>query len=95
MIIKYNKYNIIKSYNILRFIAGKSYYFGVGGGMRQFENLIIKDGIFDVKIVWKSKEGKYIFYNFTIFLNKQQLYIHTYKYIYIYIFRITKRNFKN
>lgn len=32
--------------------------------MRQFENLITEDGIFDVKIVWKSKEGKYIFYNF-------------------------------
>lgn len=90
MIIKYNKYNIIKSHNILRFIAGKSYYFGVGGGMRQFENLIIEDGIFDVKIVWKSKEGKYIFYNFfkqATFLNKHILYI--------YIFRITKRNFKN
>lgn len=81
MIIKYN----IKPHNILRFIAGKSYYFGVGGGMRQFENLIIEDGIFDVKIVWKSKEGKYIFYNF---FKRATI-------LYIYIFRITKRNFKN
>lgn len=90
----YNPNNHKKLYEVFKqklnqngvgFIAGKSYYFGVGGGMRQFENLIIEDGIFDVKIVWKSKEGKYIFYNFF----KQATIL------YIYIFRITKRNFKN
>lgn len=54
--------------------------------MRQFENLITEDGIFDVKIVWKSKEGKYIFYNF--FKRATVLYIYIF-------FRITKRNFKN
>ncbi|XP_031787778.1 histidine protein methyltransferase 1 homolog [Nasonia vitripennis] len=45
------------SINGIGFIAGKTYYFGVGGGMRQFEELILKDGIFDVKVVWKSDEG--------------------------------------
>lgn len=40
-----------------RFIAGKIYYFGVGGGMRQFENLVLKDGCFDVKSVWRSQDG--------------------------------------
>ncbi|CAK9819988.1 Histidine protein methyltransferase 1 homolog [Anthophora quadrimaculata] len=38
-------------------IAGKSYYFGVGGGMRQFQNIIEGDGIFDVNVTWKSREG--------------------------------------
>ncbi|KAK1120953.1 hypothetical protein K0M31_010737 [Melipona bicolor] len=38
-------------------IAGKSYYFGVGGGMRQFQNLIEEDGIFDVETVWKNRKG--------------------------------------
>ncbi|CAK9812970.1 Histidine protein methyltransferase 1 homolog [Anthophora plagiata] len=38
-------------------IAGKSYYFGVGGGMRQFQNFIEGDGIFDVNVTWKSREG--------------------------------------
>ncbi|KAK9298128.1 hypothetical protein QLX08_008447 [Tetragonisca angustula] len=38
-------------------IAGKSYYFGVGGGIRQFQNLIEEDGIFDVETVWKNREG--------------------------------------
>lgn len=71
---KYNYYLILVStfmrtqYNIgsrdiLRFIAGKSYYFGVGGGMWQFQNLIEEDAIFDVEIVWRNTEG--------IFLNKQ------------------------
>ncbi|XP_011872314.1 PREDICTED: histidine protein methyltransferase 1 homolog [Vollenhovia emeryi] len=39
------------------FVAGKTYYFGVGGGMRQFENLILRDGCFDVKSVWRSQDG--------------------------------------
>lgn len=62
------------SRDVLRFIAGKSYYFGVGGGMRQFQNLIEEDAIFDVEIVWTNREG--------IFLNKQQLYIYN---LFIYI----------
>ncbi|XP_072767645.1 histidine protein methyltransferase 1 homolog isoform X2 [Anoplolepis gracilipes] len=43
--------------NGLGFVAGKTYYFGVGGGMRQFENLILKDGYFDVKLMWRSQNG--------------------------------------
>ncbi|KAF3428664.1 hypothetical protein E2986_02207 [Frieseomelitta varia] len=38
-------------------IAGKSYYFGVGGGIRQFQNLIEEDGIFDVETMWKTRDG--------------------------------------
>ncbi|CAD1474523.1 unnamed protein product, partial [Heterotrigona itama] len=37
-------------------IASKSYYFGVGGGIKQFQNLIEEDGIFDVETVWKNRE---------------------------------------
>lgn len=43
--------------HVFRFIAGKTYYFGVGGGMRQFQNLVEEDGVFDVEIVWKSRGG--------------------------------------
>ncbi|CAL7950368.1 unnamed protein product [Xylocopa violacea] len=62
----YNPDNHKKLYEVFKqrlkedgigFIAGKTYYFGVGGGMRQFQNLIEEDGIFNVDIVWKSKEG--------------------------------------
>lgn len=41
-----------------RYVAAKTYYFGVGGGMRQFETLVLEDKIFDVERVWKSDEGK-------------------------------------
>lgn len=50
------KYSICS--RVLRLIAGKSYYFGVGGGIRQFQYLIEEDGIFDVETVWKNREGK-------------------------------------
>ncbi|XP_012059702.1 PREDICTED: histidine protein methyltransferase 1 homolog [Atta cephalotes] len=62
----YNPDNHKKLYEIFKrklktdgvvFVAGKIYYFGVGGGMRQFENLILKDGCFDVESVWKSQHG--------------------------------------
>ncbi|XP_012228662.1 histidine protein methyltransferase 1 homolog isoform X1 [Linepithema humile] len=62
----YNSDNHKKLYEIFKrrlkingivFVAGKTYYFGVGGGMRQFENLILKDGCFDVKSVWRSHDG--------------------------------------
>lgn len=62
----YNPDNHKKLYEIFKtklkadgvvFVAGKTYYFGVGGGMRQFENLILKDGCFDVKSVWRSQDG--------------------------------------
>lgn len=38
-------------------VAAKIYYFGVGGGLRQFEQLIEKDKRFKCKIVWLSNEG--------------------------------------
>ncbi|XP_020294624.1 histidine protein methyltransferase 1 homolog isoform X2 [Pseudomyrmex gracilis] len=62
----YNPNNHKKLYNVFKqrlkingaiFVAGKTYYFGVGGGMRQFEDLVLKDGFFDVKSVWKSEDG--------------------------------------
>jgi len=62
----YNPDNHKKLYEIFKtrlkadgtvFVAGKTYYFGVGGGMRQFENLMLKDGYFDVKSAWRSQDG--------------------------------------
>ncbi|CAK9827458.1 Histidine protein methyltransferase 1 homolog [Anthophora retusa] len=62
----YNPNNHKKLYEVFKqrlkqdgigLIAGKSYYFGVGGGMRQFQNFIEADGIFDVNVTWKSREG--------------------------------------
>lgn len=38
-------------------VAAKTYYFGVGGGLRQFEELITGDKRFQFKVVWTSKEG--------------------------------------
>lgn len=40
-----------------RYVAGKTYYFGVGGGMRQFESLIKDDNTFNVENVWTSDQG--------------------------------------
>ncbi|XP_011156662.1 histidine protein methyltransferase 1 homolog isoform X2 [Solenopsis invicta] len=62
----YNPDNHKKLYEIFKtklkadgavFVAGKTYYFGVGGGMRQFENIVLKDGYFDVESVWRSQDG--------------------------------------
>ncbi|XP_043269831.1 histidine protein methyltransferase 1 homolog [Venturia canescens] len=62
----YNPANQGKLYKVLKktlkqngigYVAGKTYYFGVGGGMRQFETLVKEDNFFDVEIVWKSTEG--------------------------------------
>ncbi|XP_011497212.1 PREDICTED: histidine protein methyltransferase 1 homolog [Ceratosolen solmsi marchali] len=55
-------YQIFKQHlkkNGIGYVAGKTYYFGVGGGMRQFEKLVLRDNIFDVQVVWKSNEGKF------------------------------------
>lgn len=43
--------------NIFRYIGGKSYYFGVGGGTKQFQYLVEEDGVFNIDTVWKSQEG--------------------------------------
>ncbi|XP_076240900.1 histidine protein methyltransferase 1 homolog isoform X2 [Calliopsis andreniformis] len=62
----YNPDNHRKLYEVFKqkltldgvgFIAGKTYYFGVGGGMRQFQSLIEEDGVFNVEVVWKSQGG--------------------------------------
>ncbi|XP_073822544.1 histidine protein methyltransferase 1 homolog [Musca autumnalis] len=39
------------------YVAAKTYYFGVGGGLRQFEKLIEKDERFTYKSLWLSTEG--------------------------------------
>ncbi|XP_058977308.1 histidine protein methyltransferase 1 homolog [Musca domestica] len=39
------------------YVAAKTYYFGVGGGLRQFEQLIEKDKRFTFKSLWLSTEG--------------------------------------
>ncbi|XP_014098632.3 histidine protein methyltransferase 1 homolog [Bactrocera oleae] len=38
-------------------VAAKTYYFGVGGGLRQFEELITSDKRFQCKVVWSSVQG--------------------------------------
>ncbi|CAD7000070.1 histidine protein methyltransferase 1 homolog [Ceratitis capitata] len=38
-------------------VAAKTYYFGVGGGMRQFEQLINIDKRFQYKVLWTSTDG--------------------------------------
>ncbi|XP_015509326.2 histidine protein methyltransferase 1 homolog [Neodiprion pinetum] len=62
----YNPDNQKKLHNIFKtqlkkngsaYVAGKVYYFGVGGGMRQFEDLVEKEKIFETKTVWNSDEG--------------------------------------
>ncbi|XP_065357123.1 histidine protein methyltransferase 1 homolog [Calliphora vicina] len=43
--------------NGVALVAAKIYYFGVGGGLRQFEQLIERDKRFKCKTVWLSNEG--------------------------------------
>jgi len=48
--------------NLLRkdgeiFLAGKSYYFGVGGGITLFEDFLKSRNIFKSASCWKSSEG--------------------------------------
>ncbi|XP_067624861.1 histidine protein methyltransferase 1 homolog isoform X2 [Eurosta solidaginis] len=46
------------SANGVALVAAKTYYFGVGGGLRQFETVITADDRFQYKIVWStSTEG--------------------------------------
>ncbi|KAK2576002.1 hypothetical protein KPH14_007361 [Odynerus spinipes] len=62
----YNPENYRKLYEVFKktlksdgvgFVAAKTYYFGVGGGMRQFENVVKEDGIFNVEVAWKNPKG--------------------------------------
>ncbi|XP_038209761.1 histidine protein methyltransferase 1 homolog [Zerene cesonia] len=39
------------------YVAAKTYYFGVGGGMRQFEQAITNSGKFKFEIVWNTTSG--------------------------------------
>lgn len=62
----YNPDNYLKLLNTLKrklkktgiaLIAAKSYYFGVGGSVREFEALIEKQGIFNSSVKWKNSQG--------------------------------------
>lgn len=39
------------------YLAAKTYYFGVGGGVRAFEALLLADGALQSEVVWKSTEN--------------------------------------
>lgn len=39
------------------YVAAKTCYFGVGGGTRQFESAIMKNGQFESNVCWKSSGG--------------------------------------
>lgn len=47
----------IKSLTQSRYLAAKTYYFGVGGGIRQFEELIRKNQILTSCVCWKTSDG--------------------------------------
>lgn len=62
----YNVDNHQKIYEIFKnhlkndgigYVAAKAHYFGVGGGVRQFESLVVKDGVMKCESVWKSTGG--------------------------------------
>ena len=44
----------------LRYLAAKTYYFGVGGGIREFEQFIDKKKVFKSIIRKEFTEGNYI-----------------------------------
>ncbi|GLV32467.1 uncharacterized protein CBL_00823 [Carabus blaptoides fortunei] len=39
------------------YLAAKTYYFGVGGGIRQFEELLRKNQILTSSVCWKTSDG--------------------------------------
>lgn len=45
------------SKNGIIYLAAKTCYFGVGGGLRQFETYIEKTGLLNSEVVWKSSDG--------------------------------------
>lgn len=62
----YNQSNYDKLINLLKdrlskdgtaYVAAKTYYFGVGGGVRQFEERIQKKRNLKSEVCWKSKGG--------------------------------------
>lgn len=46
---------ILNSYD--RYLAAKTCYFGVGGGLRSFEEFVARKGVFDSTVCWTCKEG--------------------------------------
>ncbi|XP_035718765.1 histidine protein methyltransferase 1 homolog [Vespa mandarinia] len=62
----YNPENHRKLYEVFKkklkpngigLIAAKTYYFGVGGGMRQFETIVKEDELFNTEVVWRNSKG--------------------------------------
>ncbi|KAI4499711.1 hypothetical protein M0802_005281 [Mischocyttarus mexicanus] len=62
----YNPENHRKLYEVFKkrlrpdgigLVAAKTYYFGVGGGMRQFETIVKEDQMFNTEVVWKNSQG--------------------------------------
>lgn len=39
---------------ISSYLAGKTYYFGVGGSLRDFEDLLEQEGVFEYRTCWKT-----------------------------------------
>lgn len=39
----------------IAYVAAKTYYFGVGGGMRQFESEVKNSGMLKCEVCWKSQ----------------------------------------
>ncbi|KAL0883290.1 hypothetical protein ABMA27_016707 [Loxostege sticticalis] len=39
------------------YVAAKTCYFGVGGGVRQFENSVLKNKLFNCEVCWKNTDG--------------------------------------
>lgn len=39
------------------YLAAKIYYFGVGGGLRFFEDVVRKDAVLNSEVVWKCTDG--------------------------------------
>ena len=43
------------THSIVSLVAAKTFYFGVGGDILSFRQLIEKDGVFDVKVVFSAQ----------------------------------------
>lgn len=39
-------------------VAAKTYYFGVGGGSREFAGLVREDGFFTVRLAWHGQQRR-------------------------------------
>jgi len=40
-----------------RYLAAKTYYFGVGGGTRSFEDLVRQEDVFSSKVIQEFADG--------------------------------------